>query len=111
MGKQHLLILLLIQKKEVLAAPVRTEEHITESAEVTPGTSHHEAPRGRAGGGTKRKWLYGGGWGGDGIWIYSAALAMAVTVTTRVAERCHGRKAARLWGLERQGEWREGKRL
>lgn len=33
-----LLILLLIREEEVLAAPVRTRENITKSAEVTAGT-------------------------------------------------------------------------
>lgn len=40
----------------MLAAPVRTRKNVTEPAEVTAGTSHHEAPQG----GNKRKWLPGG---------------------------------------------------
>ena len=39
-----------------MAAPVRTKENVTEPAEVTAGTSHHEAPQW----GNKTKWLPGG---------------------------------------------------
>lgn len=61
--------------------------------------------------GTKRIRGSGSVGGKDDIWIYSAALATVVTVTVRMAEMHHHRKAARLWGLQLQGEWREGKSL
>lgn len=92
----------------MLAAPVRTKEHTTESAEVTSGMWHHEAPRG--GRGVVEEAAPGGKVEGD-IWIHSAALATVVTVTARVAEKRHNRTAARLGGLERQGERGEGERL